>query len=318
MNSPQILKQWSNDAASARNGRRCFTRAALCGVVLLGSAPVFAQELPTVENSHEHGAANDHAVKTDPQPAERADSMGMGSMQGGSAPSDARDPDAYSDGYEHTPGMGHPDQLAFGLLVADELEFLSGNEGQGSNWHLQGTYGGDIDKLWLRTQGLAVDGATDPTTGVEALWWHGRSAFWGTLLGVRQDVGPGAHTWLAFGIEGLSPYWFELQATGYVGDDGRLSARLKASYDLLFTNRLILVPALESNLYSKAEPDRALAAGVGNVELGLRLRYELSRKFAPYIGYVWERSFAGTADFRRAEGEPVTEHRLVAGVRVWR
>ena len=294
MKSPQISKRHC-----------CFTAAALCSVVLLGSAPVFAQEFAT-----------------NPQPSKRADSTARVSMQGhsDSAPPDTRDPDAYSDGYENTTmtGMGHTDQLAVGLLLVDELEFLSGHEGQGSNWLLRRTYGGDVDKLWLRTQGLAIDGATDPTTGVEALWWHGSSAFWGTVVGIRQDFGPGAHTWLAFGIEGLSPYWFELQATGYVGDDGRLSARLKGSYDLLFTNRLILATALESNVYSKAEPDRALAAGVGNVELGLRLRYEFSRKFAPYVGYVWERSYAGTADLRRARGEPVTEHRLVAGVRLWR
>ncbi|MBI2828061.1 MAG: copper resistance protein B [Acidobacteria bacterium] len=318
MKTLQISKQSSERTARTRSGHRWFTLAALCSVALLGSVPVSAQEPASVASSQEHGAANDPAVKTNPRPAEGADVMAMGPMQGGGAPPDARDPDAYSGGYEHTPGMGHPDSLAVGLLLADELEYLSGNEGQGANWHLQGTYGGDIDKLWLRTQGLAVERTTDPTTGVEALWWHGYSAFWGTLLGVRQDVGPGSHTWLAFGTVGLSPYWFELQATGYVGDDGRLSARLKASYDLLFTNRLILVPGLESNVYSRAESDRALAAGVGNVEFGLRLRYEFSRKFAPYIGYVWERSFAGTADLRRADGEPVTEHRLVAGVRVWR
>lgn len=316
MNSHQLLKQWSNNAA--KGGRRCFMPAALCTLVVLGSAPGFAQEPVTSANSQEHGAAKDDAVTTNPQSSNGTNSIAMGSMQGGSAPPDARDPDAYSDGYESTSMPGMADQLAVGLLLADELEFLSGNEGQGSNWHLQGTYGGDIDKLWLRTQGLTVDGATDPTTGVEALWWHGYSAFWGTLLGVRQDFGPGSHTWLAFGIEGLSPYWFELQATGYVGDDGRLSARLKASYDLLFTNRLILASGLESNVYSKGESGRALAAGVGNVEVGVRLRYEFSRKFAPYIGYVWERSFAGTADLRRADGEPVTEHRLVAGVRMWR
>ena len=279
---------------------RCFTLAALCSAVLLGSASVLAQE-----------------PATNAQPPERADPTAPGSTQGRGAPPDARDPDAYSDGYEHT-SMAHPDRLAVGLLLADELELLSGNEGQGSNWHLQGTYGGDLNKLWLRTQGLGVDGETDPTTGVEGLWWHGYSAFWGTLVGIRQDFGPGARTWLAFGIEGLSPYWFELQATGYIGDDGRLSARLRASHDLLFTNRLILNTALESNVYSRAEPDRVLGAGVGNLEIGPRLRYEFRRKFAPYVGYVWERSYAGTADRRRAHGAPVTEHRLVAGVRLWR
>ena len=303
MNWLQLLKRWSKSVAWARSCRRFFTLSALCGLAWLGSAPVFAQE-----------------PATDAQPSERAAPTSPGSRQGPGAPPDARDPDAYADGYEHTSmtGMLHTDQLAVGLLLADEQEFLSGNGGQGWNWHLQGTYGGDLDKLWLRTQGLGVDGETDPTTGIEALWWRGYSAFWGTLVGIRQDFGPGARTWLAFGIEGLSPYWFELQATGYVGDDGRLSARLKTSYDLLFTNRLILAAALESNAYSKAESDRALEAGVGNVEIGLRLRYEFRRKFAPYVGYVWERSFAGTADLRRADAHPVTEHRLVVGVRLWR
>lgn len=165
---------------------------------------------------------------------------------------------------------------------------------------------------------MKIDGQPlDPTTDAEALWWRGYAPFWGTVFGARQDFGAGGHTWLAFGIEGLAPYWFELQATGYVGEDGRLAARLKGSYDLLFTNRLILSPELESNAYSRAEPERGLGSGAGNVEVGLRLRYEVRRKFAPYVGYVWERSLAGTADLARAEGGPVTERRFVAGLRLW-
>ncbi len=121
----------------------------------------------------------------------------------------------------------------------------------------------------------------------------------------------------ALGVEGLAPYWFDVQLTGYVGDDGRVAARLKASYDMLLTNRLILTPQLESNVYSKTAADRRLGSGVSNVELGLRLRYEVARKFAPYVGFVWERAFSGTAEFQRAEGEPVTERRFVAGVRLW-
>ena len=102
-----------------------------------------------------------------------------------------------------------------------------------------------------------------------------------------------------------------------VGEDGRLSARLKLSYDVRFTNRLILAPNLEANAYSESEDERNLGAGLGNLEWGLRVRYEVHRKFAPYAGYVWERSFSGTADRRRAEGEPVNEHRFVAGFRMW-
>jgi copper resistance protein B len=241
-------------------------------------------------------------------------------MQGGSAPPDARDPDAYAEGFVYTgmPGMEEADQLVFGKLLADELEFLSGNEGEGFNWSIEGNYGDDKNKVWLRTQGQKIPGQPiDPTTDGEVLWWHPYTAFWGTQLGLRQDFGPGAHSYLAAGIEGLAPYWFDVEATGYLGEDGRLSARFKASYDLRFTNRLILAPNIEANVYSRSEDQRGLDAGLGNLEGGLRLRYEVHRKFAPYIGYVWEQSFAGTADLRRAEDEPVSERRFVAGLRLW-
>lgn len=103
------------------------------------------------------------------------------------------------------------------------------------------------------------------------------------MPGVRQDFGPGSHTHLAFGVEGLAPYWFEVEATGYVADDGALSARLKGTYDLLFTNRLILTPEVEVNLVSEAEAKRDVGAGPVNIELSLRLRYEFSRKFRPML-----------------------------------
>lgn len=325
MNAPMSLKRGSKNPKTPRRGGAALMVAALCCVLQLGPTPVLADEAPISPRPKEQEPAQmppteNHAGEMESRPAMRMGAMDMDSMQGGSALPDARDPDAYSDGYEYTgmPGMEQSDRIAFGKVLADEMEFLSGNEGEGYAWKIQGTYGGDSDKLWLRTQGLKIGGQqVDPTTDVEALWWRAYSPFWGTQLGVRQDFGSGAHTWIAFGVEGLAPYWFEVQATGYVGDDGRLSARLTAAHDLLFTNRLILTPEVESNFYSKAEPERGLGSGVGNVELGLRLRYEIRRKFAPYVGFVWERSFAGTADRRRADGEPDTERRFVAGVRLW-
>lgn len=246
--------------------------------------------------------------------------MDMGPMQGGRPPADARDPNAYADGYQNStlPGFEKTDKLSVSLVLADQLEFLSGNEGQGFAWSGQFARGPDNDKLWLRTQGLKYSGQRlDPETGAEALWWHGYSPFWGRTLGVRQDFGRGARTWLAFGIEGLAPYWFKLELTGYVSDAGNVGARVKASYDVLLTNRLIATPSVESNVYTKKQNDRGLGSGVSNVELGLRLRYEIRRKFAPYVGLVWERSFGGTADFNRRDGEPVTERRFVAGLRLW-
>lgn len=307
--------------------------ASACALLLLATSAL-AQESPNREQSDPHAghaeaaaAPEDHSehvrtpdrVSAEKHGAKQAEPMEMGAMQGGRAPADARDPHSYAEGFEYTgmAGLEKSDQLRFGYLLADEFESLSGNEGDGYAWSVQGNYGDDRNKLWLRTQGLKVPGELDPTTSGEVLWWRPLTAFFGTQLGVRQDFGAGAHTYLAAGIEGLAPYWFEIEATAYVGEDGRLSARLKGSYDILFSNRLILTPNLETNFYSKAEEERALGSGLGNVEGGLRLRYEFSRKFAPYIGYVWERSYAGTADRRRAEGDPVSEHRVVAGIRMW-
>ena len=276
---------------------------------------------------------NEHAGHTAAQPAGTEQSadmatmqhgaaapMEMGSMQGGRAPADARDPNAYADGYENStlPGFEKTDQLPVSMVLVDQAEFISGNEGDGFAWSAQIANGGDNDKLWLRSQGLKVSGERlDPETGVEALWWHAYSPFWGRTLGIRQDIGRGAHTWLAVGIEGLAPYWFDVELTGYVSDAGHLAARLKASYDMLLTNRLIMTPSLDTNIFSKEQKERRLGSGISNLELGVRLRYEVQRKFAPYVGFAWERSFGGTADFKRAAGDPVTERRFVAGVRLW-
>lgn len=300
----------------------------------LFSMSAHAQEPATPEQSPQHAGHEqptpppaDHSehirtpdrVSAEEEGAKKAEPMEMGAMQGGRVPNDARDPHAYAEGFQYTgmPGLEKSDQLRFGYVLADEFEGLSGNEGDGYAWSVQANYGDDRNKLWLRTQGLEVPGELDPTTSGEVLWWRPLTAYFGTQLGLRQDFGSGAHTYLAVGIEGLAPYWFEVEATGYVGEDGRLSARLKGSYDILFSNRLILTTSLEANLYSKAEEERALGSGLGNVEGGLRLRYEFSRKVAPYVGYVWERSFAGTAERRRAEGDMVNEHRVVAGIRMW-
>nr|WP_254908039.1 copper resistance protein B [Sphingobium sp. GW456-12-10-14-TSB1] len=245
--------------------------------------------------------------------------MDMGAMQGGKAPPDARDSDDYANGYRNSmlPGWETSDKLSIPRVLIDELEFATGNEGQGIGWTVQITNGTDNDKLWLRSQGLKNSrDRLDRESSVEAMWWHSSGPFWGTLLGVRQDLGKGATTWLAAGVEGLAPYWFEVQLTGYVGDDGRLAARAKASYEILFTNRLILTPQVESNFYSKRSTERELGGGFSNIELSGRLRYELSRKIAPYVGFVWERALGGTADFRRAESESPVERRVVVGVRL--
>lgn len=246
--------------------------------------------------------------------------MRMGKMQGGKPPADARDPDANADGYRNStlPGFEKADQISVGKVLLDEFEFVRSRGQSGIAWSAQISQGNDNDKLWLRSQGVKIaNEAIDADTSVEALWWHATGPFWGRTLGLRQDIGPGAHSWLAAGVEGLAPYWFDVELTGYLGDDGRVAARAKASFDLRLTNRLILTPQAEVNVYSVKDVARTLGSGFTSAELGLRLRYEVVRKVAPYVGYVWEPSFGSTADLRRARGEPANERRFVVGLRLW-
>lgn len=305
---------------------------ALMGIALpLSAAPAGAQQAPTGEPPHDQAvmqmsstdgapkeARSDDMAGMDMSGAEGGQSMNM-SMQGGKAPKDARDPNAYADGYEYStmPGLEQVDRLAVRRVFVEQAEGTYRDPGGGGAWDMQAWYGPDEQKLWLRTEGSVDSGRVGATTTGEALWWRAFAPFWATQLGVRQDIGAGAHTYAAAGVQGLAPYWFEVEATGYVGEDGRLSARFKASYEVLFTNRLILTPKIETNLYSRGEPKRDLGAGVGNVELGLRLRYEIRRKVAPYIGYVWDRALGDTADRLRAAGKTVTDRRIVGGVRIW-
>ena len=115
----------------------------------------------------------------------------------------------------------------------------------------------------------------------------------------------------------MSPYWFDVQATAYVGQSGRTGLRFEGEYDLRLIQRLILQPDVKVSLYGKNDPDRDIGAGLSDIDAGLRLRYEFARKFAPYVGVVWNRKFANTARYARDSGNAVQETRAVAGLRVW-
>ena len=213
--------------------------------------------------------------------------------------------------------MDMNDSASYAMLLVDQLEFAHGHGGNGPAWEAEGWYGNDSDKLWFRTEG---EGRREQIESgdVEALWSHAVSAFWNTQLGVRHDLGIGPHrNWAAFGVEGMAPYWFELEATGYVSNQGRVAARLRAEYTLRFTQRLMLQPEFEINLYGKSDPAQRIGSGVSDTELGLRLRYEITRQFAPYVGVVWSRRFGATAAFARMERDPVFDRQFVAGIRFW-
>ncbi len=202
------------------------------------------------------------------------------------------------------------------MLRFDRLEAWDADAGTGQAWEASGWIGGDLHRLWLRSEGERSGGRTE-SADIEVLYGRSVTPWWDVVVGARHDVQPDARSWAAFGVQGLAPYFFEIDATGYIGSGGQVQATLEAEYELLLTNRLILQPVVEATFSRKDEPARRIGSGLNAVEAGLRLRYEISRRFAPYIGIVHERNFGSTADHVEAAGGHVRDTRIVAGVRVW-
>ncbi len=211
--------------------------------------------------------------------------------------------------------MGMGDDNPLGKVVVNQFEATRSCGANAEAWEAYAWYGWDANKLLLRTHG---DRAGVSAGDVEALWSHAVGAFWDSEAGLRRDFGGGpARDWVAFGLRGIAPYWFDVEATGYAGTGGRAAARLKVEYELLITQRLVLQPDLETNLYAQSDAARRLGSGITDASVGLRLRYEIRREFAPYVGVVWQRAYGGTADFRRADRLSVADRRFVAGLHIW-
>lgn len=246
--------------------------------------------------------------------------MTMGRMQGGKAPPDARDPDAYAEGIKRKsmPAMEMADDELFGSVIFNELEYRdSDRNGHGQSLDLEAWYGGDYNKVWFKADGERRNGHLE-NMRTEVLWDRVFATFWSTQIGIRHDTGGGpSRDWLALGVRGLAPYWFHIDAAVYAGGNGAIAGRAEARYDLLLTQRLVLQPRMEANLYSKNDASRGIGSGLSDAELGLRLRYEIYRQFAPYIGVVWKRLYGNTADYAREAGERDSDTEYVAGVRLW-
>jgi copper resistance protein B len=203
------------------------------------------------------------------------------------------------------------------FVLFDGLEWQSASEGAAFNVDTEGWIGRDRDRLWVRAQADAMDGDVGHA---QAHMLYGRqiSRWWDVVGGVSQDFRPApGGTWAAVGVQGLAPYWFEVQATAYVGASGRTRARLEVEYELLLTNRLIVQPLVEVEIVGKSDPARGVGAGVSTTEAGFRVRYELRREIAPYVGLVWSTKWGRTADLARAAGEDTAAARFVTGLRLW-
>jgi copper resistance protein B len=205
-----------------------------------------------------------------------------------------------------------------GMLLIDRLERTRSTGGDNATaWEGEGWWGSDIDRLWIRSEGERQRGTTRDGR-IDLLWGHAWTTYWDGQLGLRQDIGNGPkRQWLAVGVQGLAPYWFETQATFYAGEQGRTALRLESSYDVLFTQRLILTPKIELNLYSRNDPQRAIRAGLSEAEAGLRLRYEFSRRFAPYVGVSWAYRRIANAPTDVLFDTAAHETTWVAGIRFW-
>jgi copper resistance protein B len=211
------------------------------------------------------------------------------------------------------------DNTIFYHLLFDQLEGRTNGPDNEFRWDGEGWLGTDMNKLWVKSEGFVEHGRmTDGDQ--EALYDHPipHTRFFDLQAGVRYDLdsNPG-RTWGAIGIEGLAPYFFEFAPTFYFSNRGFFAGRIEGSYDLLITNRLIAQPQIEMNFYSKNDPSRGVGSGLSEIDTGLRIRYEISRKFAPYIGFAYTGTFGQTATFTRDEGGNPNDPRFIFGVRLW-
>ena len=210
------------------------------------------------------------------------------------------------------------DSGIYAHAILDQFEGRVGGPSPAFRWDGQAWIGTDYNKLWLKSEGFVQDRGRVGDGQHELLYARSISTYFDLQAGLRSDLDSGTtRNWAAFGFQGLAPLFFNLEATGYVSDQGHLAARIVASYDLLLTQRLILQPEAEMNFYSKADPGRAVGTGLSDVDAGVRLRYEITRKFAPYIGIVYQGKFGQSAAFARRQGETAQGVRFVFGIRSW-
>lgn len=214
--------------------------------------------------------------------------------------------------HHHHGGM----RFAQVMLNIAEVQIRDGRDGY--HWDGEAWFGGDRDRLVIKSEGGGALGGALDDAEVQALYSRAIGPYFNLQAGVRHDIRPRpSRTHLTLGVEGLAPYWFEVEAAAFLSDRGHLSGRVEAYYDQRLTQRLILQPRVEVNF--AAQDDRAIGIGSGlsDLELGLRLRYEVTREFAPYVGIAWDRKLGDTARFARAAGEKVSDLNIVAGVRFW-
>lgn len=204
------------------------------------------------------------------------------------------------------------------FVMADRFETQVFEDEEAVVFDGQGWYGGDINKLWIKAEAeysFAEEELEDAE--IQALWSRAIAPYFDVQAGLRYDLEPKGRTHAVIGVQGLAPYWFEVDAAAFVSTEGDVTARIEAEYELLLTQRLILQPRLEANLSAQEIVELQIGSGLTNVDAGLRLRYEFVREFAPYIGVEWQRAIGDTADLIEAVGGEKDRAALLIGIRTW-
>jgi len=200
-------------------------------------------------------------------------------------------------------------------MQADLLEWTP--DGDDYRWEIEGWYGGDRNRLAFKTEGKGRSGEGVEQAEVQFLYSRAVSRYTDVQAGVRFDVEPRSRAYAVLAVDALFPYWFEAEGSLFLSEEGDLLARAEGSYDVRLSQRLVLQPRAEVNFAAQDIAASGIGSGLSTSELGLRLRYEFRREFAPYIGVNYERSHGATADFARSAGEPVSSTRVVVGLRAW-
>jgi len=216
------------------------------------------------------------------------------------------------------PALAHAeDDPLLAWLLVDQFETLATDGSDPLVLEGEGWIGKDLKKLWLKADVESVSGETEEAE-LQALFSRAVAPYWDFQFGLRNDFRPNpGRGWGVIGLQGLAPYFFEVDVALFIGESGRTAARLEAEYELPFTQRLILTPEIEVNFHGSDDADLGLGSGLSDIEAGLRLRYEIRREFAPYVGINWYRKYGGSADFARMEGEDVDDWQWVIGLRAW-
>ena len=210
------------------------------------------------------------------------------------------------------------DQRVFVHGLLEQFEYRAAGHDSVSRWEGEAWVGTDTHRVWIKSEGVVGRHGDVRDGDHEVLYDRPVSTYFDVQAGLRIDLdaAPG-RAWAAFGIEGLAPYFLHVSATGYASDGGHFAAKVQLFYDQLLTQRLILQPQFEINVYTKVDPRRQVGSGLSNIDAGIRLRYEVNRKFAPYVGVSYQRAFTSTAQYVRAESGRAGNASVLVGIRGW-